>query len=199
MYRLFVAVALPETVLAELKPLCSGLPGAKWADTDVMHITLRFIGEVDGGVAEDIHLALSRIEAPPFVLTLAGVDCFAQAGKVHTLWVGIEKEPLLIHLREKVQGALLRCDVKPEPRRFRPHVTLARFRNGTHDDRFGAYLQRNNQFRSSPFSVASFTLFRSHLGAGGPYHEQLAEYALQTGRRSPHQLCGGAPASAQGS
>ena len=199
MYRLFVAVALPETVLAELKPLCGGLTGAKWADSEVMHITLRFIGEVDGGVAEDIHLALSRIDAPAFELTLAGIDCFAQAGKVHTLWVGVEKAPLLIHLREKVQSALLRSDVKPEPRRFRPHVTLARFRNGANDGRFGAYLQRNNQFRSSPFPVASFTLFRSHLGAGGAYHERLAEYALQTGRRSPHLFSGGAPASAQGS
>lgn len=198
MYRLFVGIPLPETVLAELQGLCGGLPGAKWADAHVMHITLRFIGEVDGGVAEDIHLALSRIEAPAFALTLAGVDCFAQAGKVHTLWVGVEKEPLLMHLREKVQGALLRTDLKPEPRRFRPHVTLARFRNGA-DERLGAYVQRHSQFRSSLFPVEGFTLFRSHLGAGGAHHERLADYALQTGRRSPHLTTGGAPASAQGS
>jgi 2'-5' RNA ligase len=184
MYRLFVGIPLPDPVRSRIETLCGGLPGAKWVDREGMHLTLRFIGEVDGGQAEDLHAALSQIKAPSFEITLAGIDCFAQAGKVHTLWVGVEKEPLLGHLREKVESAVVRADFPAERRKFRAHVTLARFRNGA-DERLGSYLQRHGHFRCGPFPVDGFTLFRSHLTPKGAHYEALADYALNKGAPPP--------------
>lgn len=198
MYRLFVGIALPDDVRSALAALGEGLVGAKWVGADTIHLTLRFIGEVDGGVAEDIHLGLSQIQAPAFALTLAGVDCFAQGDKVHTLWTGIDKQPLLPHLRDKVESVLVRAGITPERRKFKPHITLARFKTGT-DTRIAGYLQRHSQFRCGPFAVDRFSLFRSHLSAGGAHYEVLAEYRLEKGRRSDSPISDGAPASAPGS
>jgi 2'-5' RNA ligase len=180
MFRLFVGIPLPEDVRDTLVRLCGGLPGAKWVDRDEMHITVRFIGEVDGGTARDIDDALCRISAPAFALTLAGIDVFAQSGKVRTLWAGVRKEPLLMHLREKVESAMVRTGLPPERRKYKPHITLARFRNGV-SDRMGGYLQRYSQFVSMPFQVSDFTLYRSHLGSRGAHYEAVAEYDLKRG------------------
>jgi len=195
MYRLFVGLRLADHTRAVLDTLRTGLPGARWVDLEETHITLRFIGDVDGGAAEDLHAALSRIRAPAFSLALAGVDCFASSGKVHTLFVGMDKEPQLAHLREKVESAVVRTGFPPERRKFRPHVTLARFKTGA-SDRLGTYLHRYNQFRANPFDVCQFVLFRSHLTAKGAHYETVAEYELGKGRRLYSPEIDGAPASA---
>jgi 2'-5' RNA ligase len=185
MFRLFVGIALPEPVRQTLALITVGLAGARWIEGDALHLTLRFIGEVDGGTAADIDSALSRVTAPGFEMTLSGVDCFAQGNKVHTLWIGVEKEPLLLHLREKVESAIVRSGLAPERRKFKAHITLARFRNGA-PERIGSYIQRHSRFTCGPFPVSAFTLYRSHLGNSGPHYEALAEYPLQWGAaRSP--------------
>jgi 2'-5' RNA ligase len=192
MLRLFVGLPLPDPVRARLEGLCTGLPGARWVGADAMHLTLRFIGEVDGGLADDIHDALTRVDAPAFPLTIAGVDCFDQAGKVHTLWAGVEKQPLLGHLRDKVESAVVRAGIAPVRRKFKPHITLARFRTGA-PDRLGGYFQRFSRFAVEPFVVDRFALFRSHLGGEGPHYEILADYLLRWGATADTPLEGGAP------
>jgi 2'-5' RNA ligase len=196
MLRLFVAITLPPEIRAMLDRLCVGLPGAKWVEPEAMHLTLRFIGEVDGALAEDVHEALSRIEAPAFALTLAGIGCFQQGGKVHTLWAGVEKQPLLRHLRDKIESAVVRAGVEPEKRsRFKAHVTLARFRNGAAGD-IVTFLERTSRFSAPPFDVEEFVLMRSHPGSAGPHYEALAEYPLNRGAASATPLASRTPASA---
>ena len=177
MLRLFVAVPLPKDVQSDLAGLCSGVPGARWVAADNMHLTLRFIGEVGRGDADDIHQALGRIHLPAFDLVVSGVGCFESGHKVHTLWANVEKSELLSRLREKVEAAVVREGLEPERRKFKAHVTLARFRRGT-TGRIGAYIENHDRFRSGPFRVEHFTLFRSHLGSEGPHYEPLAEYPL---------------------
>lgn len=179
MLRLFVAVPLPENVRSDLSSLCSGVPGARWVAAENMHLTLRFIGEVGRGDADDIHQALGRIRLPAFELAVAGVGCFESGHKIHTLWANVEKNELLSRLREKVEAAVVRVGLAPERRKFKAHVTLARFRKGS-GTRVGAYIENHDRFRSGPFSVEYFTLFRSHLGSEGPHYEPLAEYPLGT-------------------
>jgi 2'-5' RNA ligase len=179
MFRLFVGIAFPDDVRFRLATLCSGLPGAKWIDPENMHLTVRFIGEVGGAQAEDIDSALRRISAPPFDLVISGIDCFETGGKVHTLWAGFEKQPLLLHLYGKVESALVRAGCEPERRKFKPHVTLARFR-GSGGGRIGSFVQAYNRFAIGPFQVDRFTLFRSHLGSEKAHYEELAEYSLET-------------------
>lgn len=191
MVRLFVGIPFSEDVTARLQQACSGLPGARWVDPLSLHLTLRFIGEVDGAAAEDIHQALCRVVVPEFDLRIAGVGCFESGRKVRSLWAGVERHELLVRLRDKVEVAVNRTGVSAERRKFKPHITLARFKNGA-SDRIGHYLERNNNLAIDPVRVDHFTLFRSHLGGEGAYYEHLADYALPLsvdaeGRRlSPH-------------
>jgi len=181
MFRLFVAIALPEDVRTRLDLICAGVPGARWIEPESMHLTLRFIGEVPGDLAEDIDAALLQVSAPAFDLVLSGVDSFQSGGKVHTLWTGAAKQPLLVHLRDKVESALVRAGCEPERRKFKPHVTLARFRNPD-SGRIAAFIQRHNPLSIGPFEVAAFTLFRSHLGGQQPHYEALVDYPLLPAR-----------------
>ena len=178
MLRLFVAIPLPEIVRTDLAELCSGLPGAKWVDSENMHLSLRFIGEVGRRDADEIHHMLARVNSPAFDLVVAGVGCFESGRKIRTLWAGVEKQRLLYRLREKVEAAVVRTGAEPSRRKFKAHITLARFKNGT-SPRIGTFVENHDCFRSGPFRIDHFSLFQSHLGSGRAYYEMLAEYPLQ--------------------
>src|SRR5690242_13145374 len=127
MLRLFVGIALPPQLKLRLSLLASGVPGARWVDPGNMHLTLRFIGEVDEGVASDIDAALARIRAPRFAVTLTGIGHFGGAAP-RLLWAGVESNAALFHLRDKIEAAVVRAGLAAETRRFSPHVTLARLK-----------------------------------------------------------------------
>ena len=175
--RLFVALALPDGILARLNLMCSGIPGARWVEPANMHITLRFIGEVDKPTAEEINFNLSRIEAHAFDLELQGLDTFGQGQKAHALWVGVPMTPALAHLQQKVESAVVRAGRPPEGRKFTPHVTLARL-NKPEAGRLQSFIEGNNLFKAGPFAVDRFTLFESENGNGGPVYTALEDYAL---------------------
>ena len=177
--RLFVGIAFPDDIRARLAMLQSGISGARWIKPESLHLTLRFIGEVDGGQARDIDAALDAVKAPPFALTFSGLGCFDRKGRVHTIWAGTGKSEPLMRLQAKAETALVRSGLAPEGRKFLPHAALARMKNGlAHSHKIGAYLEANNLFAAGPFEVGRFVLFRSHLGGAGAHYEALAEYPL---------------------
>ncbi len=176
--RLFVALDLPW----ELRELLSGLsgrgiPGARWVPAENYHLTLRFIGETPAFRAEEIDQALTALKVRGFALTLAGLGTFEKGGRAVSLWVGVERNPALDHLRAKVETALQRVGLEPERRRFAPHVTLARLDNVV-DGRLGAFLQAHNLFRAPAVPVKHFTLFSSQLGKEQAVYTPEVEYAL---------------------
>jgi RNA 2',3'-cyclic 3'-phosphodiesterase len=177
--RLFVGIALPETVRDRIALLEGGIPGARWVKRDNLHVTLRFIGEVDGGAAHDIDAALAAVKGRGFPMAFSGLGCFDRRGRVHTLWVAIEKSDALMRLQAKIESALVRAELEPERRKFHPHAAIARMKNGVKPGhKIGAYLEANNRFAAGPFDVDRFVLFESHLGRDGPHYETLAEYPL---------------------
>lgn len=179
MVRLFVALDLPGTVRDRLAALTQApLPGARWVPPANMHLTLRFVGEVDHGRADDIDAALAGISARGFPLTLEGIGVFESGRRVHALWVGVERNPALEHLRAKVESALVRAGCEPERRKFSPHVTLARL-DQPDAAKLGAFLHDNGLFRLGPVPVEHFTLFSSSLGRDGAHYTAEADYALQ--------------------
>jgi len=173
MLRLFVGIALPPEIKLRLSLLCAGVPGARWVDPGNYHLTLRFIGEVDEGLASDIDEALARIHAPRFDVALAGVGHFGD----RMLWVGVDKSPPLVHLRDKVESALVRLGLEPETRRYAPHVTLARLRN-VGEAKLRAFITEHALFRAEPFRVEHFSLVASYLTKSGSIYEDQADYAL---------------------
>jgi RNA 2',3'-cyclic 3'-phosphodiesterase len=174
MLRLFVGVELPPELKLRLSLLCGGIPGARWVDPGNYHLTVRFIGEVDEGLANDIDAALDRVRAPRFDVTLAGVGCFGE----RMLWVGVEKSMALVHLRDKVERALVRLGLEPETRRYAPHVTLARLRDAN-AGRLKSFVEEHALFRAAPFAVECFSLVASYLTKSGAIYEDQADYALR--------------------
>ncbi|OGQ97535.1 MAG: 2'-5' RNA ligase [Deltaproteobacteria bacterium RIFOXYD12_FULL_57_12] len=177
MYRLFVAIDLPDDVRAGLADLCFGIPGAKWVPPEQIHLTLRFIGEVDGAIFQDISETLADLRTPGFSLRLKGVGHFPPRKPPRVLWVGVEPQPVLIQLRNKVETALIRLGLLPEGRKFAPHITLARLHN-TPLNKIGNFLAGNSLFECPPFPVATFQLYSSVLTPKGAIHTIETVYPL---------------------
>jgi len=178
MPRLFVAIDLPAPVKERLTELCYGLPGAKWMPPEQLHLTLRFIGEVDGGLYREIRSALAEIATPPFTMGLKGLGCFPPRKQPRVLWVGIHPiaEPLL-RLRNRLESTLVRLGLEPEHRKFAPHITLARLRE-TPLPRLANFLAGNGLFAAAPFPVKEFHLYSSVLSPKGAIHTVEESYPL---------------------
>lgn len=175
--RLFVALSLPDHLRGRLCGLCSGLPGARWVAPENLHLTLRFIGEVDGRDAEDIDAALSGVRCPRFPLTLAGVGEFGDERRLRSVWVGVDACETLERLQSKVEQAVRRAGQAPEKRKFKPHVTLARFKSHP-GGRLEHYFAERSLFRCEPFQVTDFTLYSSYLSHEGAIYSPEAVYPL---------------------
>ena len=181
MVRLFVAIDLPDDVRSRLAGLCAGVPGAKWVAPENMHLTLRFIGEVDDARAADIDAALGRIRAPSFDMALAEIGHFGSRGRTRALWAGIEKCEALERLQAKVESALVRAGLEPEGRKFAPHVTLARLKEARLS-RVRDFLGARNPFAAGPVPVERFALYSSFLAREGAIHRVEATYDLGAAR-----------------
>lgn len=177
MPRLFIAVDLPEEASESLQALSFGIPGAKWIRPEQLHLTVRFIGDVDGGLFHDIRDILAGVEAGPFSLQLKGVGCFPPRGAPRVLWVGLEKSEELHRLRRKIDTRLLQAGLEPEGRKFSPHITLARLKNSP-VQKIMNFLAGNNLFRLAPFQVEDFKLYSSTLTPKGAHHRVERIYPL---------------------
>ena len=176
--RLFVALDLPWHLRQRVAALVGGgIPGARWVPPENYHMTLRFIGEAPAHRAEEIDLALAGLRARGFSLTLAGLGTFAKGGRSTALWVGVERNPQLDHLQNKIETALQRIGWEPERRRFQPHVTLARLDNVA-EGKLASFVQAHNLFRAEPVPVEHFTLFSSQLGKEASVYTAEVEYTL---------------------
>ena len=175
--RLFVAIALPDAIAASLERLQGGVPGAHWISRNRMHLTLRFIGEVDGLQATAIDDALKTVSAPPFQLALHGVGQFGKRNPA-ALWAGVETNGELAHLQRKIESALQRSGLPPEARKYTPHVTLARLK-GAPRGRVMDYLTDHALFAAPPFTVEGFVLYSNTLSAGGSVYRAEQAYRLR--------------------
>ena len=177
MTRLFVGIELPPEVKDVLLRCESGIPGAHWQTEDQLHLTLRFIGEVDGPDATDIVNALDLIDAPGFDLEIKGVGIFGTLKRARTLWAGVVDNPALNHLQGKIESALVRTGLAPEPRKFHPHITLARL-NNPERVRLQDFLQVHDGLAIPPFAVDHFTLFSSFMTHKGSIYTAEETYPL---------------------
>lgn len=184
MSRLFVAVDLPPLLKAELDRLQEGLPGARWVSPDQLHLTLRFIGEVDAATMARLIAALREVCSPSFTLSLKGIGHFGRPARV--LWVGLCASPELVELHHRISRALAECGLPPEERPFSPHITLARFREPP-TSRLATFEGRYRDYTSPPFAISEFVLYSSRLTPQGAVHTREAAYPLGSteGHTSP--------------
>ncbi|MBO1076327.1 RNA 2',3'-cyclic phosphodiesterase [Roseomonas marmotae] len=178
MVRLFVALPIDDGTRDELAGLAGGIPGARWVPPENYHLTLRFIGEVENVLADELDEALATIRAKPFELKLRGVNVFEKAGRIHSLYAGVERCERLSHLQSKVETALQRAGLPPERKKFAPHVTLARTEKAA-PDKLIAFVQAHNLFRAPPQPVNHFSLYSSRLGKEQAHYVAEVDYALE--------------------
>ena len=176
MHRLFVAIRPPVEVRARLLAAMGGVGGARWQGDDQLHLTLRFIGDVDRHQAEDVHAALAAVHHPRFEIALAGVGAFDRRGEPTVLWAGVApQEPLKI-LHKKIDQAIARIGLEPERRAYSPHITLARLPHGSGP--VGGFLETASRLASQPFQVEEFRLYESDLTPDGPVYSVVERYSL---------------------
>lgn len=176
MQRLFVAIRPPLDIRERLLAAMGGVAGARWQSEDQLHLTLRFIGELDRHAARDVDAALSAVHHPRFEIALAGMGSFERRGDPVTLWAGVAPHEPVKALHNKIDQALSRAALDPERRAYTPHITLARLPRGSGPVR-GA-IETSGGLSSPPFAVEEFSLFESRLTPEGPVYTRLERYAL---------------------
>ena len=176
MPRLFVAIRPPEPIRDLLIDAMDDSADFRWQDDEQLHLTLRFVGEVDRPVAEDLATELSRVRSPKFDLRIASVGRFEQRSS-GALWAGVEPKPPVAALAAKVERTCQSVGLEPERRAFHPHITLARWK-GRRSREIHSYLERARGLSSKPFLVDEFILFESHLSRHGAHYEAVAAYRL---------------------
>lgn len=169
MPRLFTGIEVPPDIAFALSLKRGGLQGARWIDAQNYHITLRFIGDVDQHVADDVTDALDRLaDSEAFTIKLSHFGAFG-GDKPRALYVGVENNAVLQRLQAAQERVLQRLGLDPEGRKFTPHVTLARLR-GTPAGELARFMAYAGQFVPLEFRVGRFVLFSSRDSVGGgPY------------------------------
>src|SRR4051794_34430459 len=151
MHRLFVAIRPPEAIRDLLLDAMEDSPDFRWQDDEQLHLTLRFVGEVERPVADDLAAELSCVHAPPFNLRIAGTGRFEQRSS-GALWAGVEPREPVAALAAKVERACIAVGLEPERRAFHPHITLARWK-GRRSREIASFLERTRGLASEPFVV----------------------------------------------
>lgn len=175
MHRLFVAIRPPAAIRSILLEAMHGVRGVRWQSEDQLHLTLRFIGEVDRHVANDVAAVLGGIHQPAFPIALSGVGRFERRGQ-GALWAGVSPHDQLRELHKKIDQAFQRIGIEPEARAYHPHITLARFSRGIGP--IDAFVEQSGGLSSAPFTVDSFALFESHLASEGALYSIAERYPL---------------------
>jgi 2'-5' RNA ligase len=177
MHRLFVAIRPPEPIRDLLIDAMDDSPDFRWQEDAQLHSTLRFVGEVERPLAEDLVAALGAIRAASFDLRISGVGRFEQRNS-GALWAGLEPKAPLAALAAKVERACLAAGLEPERRAFHPHITLARWK-GRRTREVADFLERRRALASEPFAVDAFSLFESHLSRHGAHYAEAERFPLE--------------------
>lgn len=175
MHRLFVAIRPPEEIRDILIDAMDDGADFRWQGDEQLHLTLRFVGEVERPLANDLALALQTLHAAPFELRLSGLGSFDHRGG-GALWAGVEPKEPVRALAARVERLCQSIGLPAETRAFLPHITLARW-SGKRSRVARAFLDGRG-VTSPPFTVDHFTLFESRLSRHGAHYEPVETYAL---------------------
>jgi 2'-5' RNA ligase len=175
--RLFTGLELPEAVAAQVALARGGVIGARWLEPKDYHITLRFVGDVDGRTAHDVAETLGEIRRPAASVRFEGLSWFG-GDKPRAIVAKVKADPALIELQAEQERRLRRIGVAPETRKFTPHVTLARLR-GVRPHAVADYLASRGAMAVEAFTAVRFVLFSAREGSGGGPYVVEAAYPLE--------------------
>jgi 2'-5' RNA ligase len=180
MPRLFTALEIPSHIGESIARLRGGLSGARWIDVENYHLTLRFIGDIDERTAREVALALSGVARPAPRIVIDELASFG-GDKPRAIVAKARPEPALMELQAEQERLFRRLGLPGEPRKFSPHVTLARLR-GASPLAVADYLGARGYFPQLAFTPERFVLFSSRDSVGGGPYVVEAEYPLGVAR-----------------
>jgi RNA 2',3'-cyclic 3'-phosphodiesterase len=185
MLRLFVAVDLGPDVEARVAHAIAqarlAAPRAKWVHAGGVHLTLAFLGAVEGGRVPAVSAALARAAGgrTPIDLAVEGAGTFGKAAYPRVLWLGVAGNVrALATLARAVSAQLATLGFPPEERDFHPHLTLARARDPRGDRGLAEAARRLAAFDGGAARADRVLLMQSHLERGGARYEVVAEALL---------------------
>jgi RNA 2',3'-cyclic 3'-phosphodiesterase len=184
--RCFIALNPPQAgrdaLHAALEPLRQQDLPVRWAPADSLHLTLKFLGDIEGGevprIEEVLRAAADR--HGPVEIELSGFGAFPSLRRANVLWAGVAPNPGLSALQQQIELACSRLGYAREQRPYRPHITVARLQSGARSpdiERAAAGFDH-----SARFTIDTLDLMRSHSAGGGARYEPLLRQAL--GRRA---------------
>lgn len=179
MIRLFIAIDIPENIRREILGMGRSIPNARPVPEDQLHLTLKFIGEVENSRLLDICDALKSINHPQFPLSLRGVGTFPPRGTPRVLWAGVAPAKNSVALRNSIERTLGNIGIPRGKKKYTPHITLARLRNSP-VRQLQQFLAANAFLQSAEFIVENFILYSSRLTSKGAIHTVEATYPLRS-------------------
>jgi 2'-5' RNA ligase len=167
MPRLFTAFTIPDMHEDWLSGLELELPGARWISPDDYHVTIRFFGDVDRHVEDDLIAGLASVRLRAFSARIVGLGSFG-GNRPRALVAELAPEPALDEVRRAHERIAQSAGLEPERRKFAPHVTVARLK-GTRPETIARFIQSFSKPVLPPLLVSEIVLFSSRPGGGGPY------------------------------
>ena len=168
MPRLFTGLEIPKDIAQSLSIMRGGLPGARWIDEENYHLTLRFIGDIDDVLAQEIALMLSRVRRGPFELRVDGLTSFG-GRRPRAVVATVGPSQAVMELQAEHERLMQRVGLEPEGRKYTPHVTLARLRDASSQDVADYLSMRGGLFARPPSRCrASCCSRRALRAAAGP-------------------------------
>jgi 2'-5' RNA ligase len=188
--RTFIAIELPQEVkdkLAELQALLKKAGAdVKWIEPENIHLTLKFLGEIDEDKSAKVAAAIEDIakKSKQFRMSLASLGAFPRIEFPRIIWVGIDKgDKEITELAKVLEEKIEKLGIPKEERRFSSHITIGRVRSPLNKDKLAQALRDSGNYfsgRNVEFDVTKITLFKSTLGPGGPVYAALKEVTLTT-------------------
>lgn len=183
--RAFIALKLPESVSAAIRNVQEQLVGhrlnVRWVKAENIHLTLKFLGDVDATHVDDVAAALedAAVQQAPFYLSAKGGGVFPSVKRARVIWVGIDGQvTALAELQKAVETKLAAIGFPGAGRRFTGHLTLGRGKGTINVERLIAAMDDMRCFESEAFIVDRIIIFRSDLQSTGAVYSELREVAL---------------------
>lgn len=185
--RTFIAVELPPGIQNTLRQLQSNLrglmPDVRWTKAENIHLTLKFLGDIQVSRIDAISESLRDIahRFPPFTMNLAGVGAFPNSRKPRIIWAGIDQGAAeLVDLAKQIDLSMKRIGFPREKRPFRPHLTIGRIRRLEHPVVMTESLERSIVGDLGGFPVHQIALIKSQLDPAGSIYTTLFEASLHS-------------------
>jgi RNA 2',3'-cyclic 3'-phosphodiesterase len=178
--RLFVAIPLPEDIKLLLSDLQHKDDRVRWVSQEQMHLTLKFLGQMNGFQRKQISGLLDQIKFKQFKISIDGLGFFPERGLPRVFWAGIQSDTdALFRLQADVEAAAMKAGADKDKNRFKPHVTLARLNDRS--IKKSELINSDLKLSSRKFKVDHFNLYQSILQPEGAIHTVIKSFQSRTG------------------